>query len=135
MVTHQADAEKVIDLYAGELRTSGYILKNKGKEELVNAIRRIAAGDDYFGDAVVKTLIADIKKPRKNLSDEKIRLTHRETEVLKLIAQGYTTPQIATELYIAPSTVETHRRNLIDKLGVANTKALVRYAIENGYLK
>ncbi|NOU17739.1 MAG: response regulator transcription factor [Bacteroidales bacterium] len=116
-----------------EIGASGYILKNKGKEELVNAIRKIAAGGDYLGDAIIKTLMDEMKKPKKSLNDNKIPLTKREIEVLKLIAQGCTTPQIADKLCIAHSTVETHRRNLIDKLGVANSKELIRYAIENGY--
>jgi two-component system, NarL family, nitrate/nitrite response regulator NarL len=118
-----------------ETGASGYILKNKGKEELVNAIRKIATGGEYYGDAVVKTLIADIKKPRKSPSDVSITLTKRETEVLELIAEGNSTPLIADKLFIAHCTVETHRRNLIDKLSVANTKELIRYAIENGYIK
>jgi two-component system, NarL family, nitrate/nitrite response regulator NarL len=113
---------------------SGYVLKNKGKEELINAIRKIASGSEYLGDAVVKTLMEEMKKPQKNHDDKKIPLTKRETDVLKLIAEGFTTVLIAEKLCIAPSTVETHRRNLIDKLGVANSKALIRYAIENGYL-
>ncbi len=118
-----------------EVGASGYILKNKGKEELVSAIRKIAAGGEYLGDAVIKTLMDEIKKPKKNISDKKIPLTKREIDVLKLIAEGNTTPQIAEALFIAPSTVETHKRNLIDKLGVANARALIKYAIENGYLE
>ncbi len=62
-----------------------------------------------------------------------IRITKREKEVLKLIADGQTTPQISNQLNIAPTTVETHRRNLIEKTGVANSKGLVRFAIESGY--
>lgn len=114
---------------------SGYILKNKGKEELVNAIRKIAAGGQYIGDAVLKTLMDDLQKPMKSPDDNRVPLTKRETEVLTLIAESNSTPQIADKLFIAHSTVETHRRNLIDKLGVANSKELIRYAIENGYLK
>ena len=118
-----------------EVGASGYILKNKGKEELVSAIRKIATGGEYYGEAVVKTLIADMKKPKKNLNDKKVPLTKRETEVLKLIAEGYNTPKIAEALFIAPCTVETHKRNLIDKLGVSNARVLIKYAIENGYLE
>ncbi|NVO08802.1 MAG: response regulator transcription factor [Bacteroidales bacterium] len=116
-----------------EVGASGYILKNKGKEELVSAIRKIASGSEYLGEDIIKTIMEEMKKPKKTLNENKIPLTKREIEVLKLIAQGCTTPQIADKLYIAPSTVETHRRNLIDKLGVANSKELIRYAIENGY--
>jgi two-component system, NarL family, nitrate/nitrite response regulator NarL len=118
-----------------EVGASGYILKNKGKEELVNAIRKIAAGGQYLGEEVVKALMDDLQKIKKNQNDNKVPLTKRETEILELIANCNSTPQIADKLCIAHSTVETHRRNLIDKLGVANTKELIRFAIENGYIK
>jgi two-component system, NarL family, nitrate/nitrite response regulator NarL len=118
-----------------EVGASGYILKNKGKEELVKAIRKVAEGGKYLGEAVIKTLMDDIQKPKKNVEEIKIPLTKRENEVLKLIVECNSTPQIADKLFIAHSTVETHRRNLIDKLGVANTKELIRYAIEKEYIK
>lgn len=112
---------------------SGYILKNRGKEELINAIRRISEGKNYFGDAVINILLEELKRPATRSNEEKIRLTKREGEVLKLIAEGLSTPQIALKLHIANSTVETHRRNLIEKLNVSNSKTLIRYAIDNGY--
>lgn len=109
----------------------GYILKNKGKEELVKAINIINDGEEYFGDEVTKTLITDLKQKEKQ--EQLIRLTRREKEVLKLIADGKTTPQISKILFIAPPTVETHRRNLIDKTGVPNSKGLVKFALQNNY--
>ncbi len=118
-----------------QIGASGYILKNRGKEELVDAIRKIYAGGEYFGEAVVKTLISDLKKQKKEVNKNKVLLTKRETEVLKLISDGLSTPQISEILFIAPSTVETHRRNLIDKIGVPNSKALIRYAFEKGLTK
>ena len=113
--------------------TSGYVLKNRGKEELVEAIRKIYSGDTYFGQAVTNTLISAIKSPKQKLSDSNVPLTKREIEVLKLIIEGLTTPLISDRLFIANSTVETHRRNLIDKTGVANTKALITWGIKNGH--
>jgi DNA-binding NarL/FixJ family response regulator len=118
-----------------ESGASGYILKNKGKEELVSAIRKIAEGGQYLGDAVLKTLMDEMQKPKKKIEDNQVPLTKREKEVLIHIANGNTTPIIASKLCIANSTVETHRRNLIDKLGVANSKALIKFAFENGYMK
>lgn len=109
----------------------GYILKNKGKEELVKAINIINSGEEYYGDAVTKTLITDLKQKEKH--EQEVRLTRREKEVLKLIADGKTTPQISKVLFIAASTVETHRRNLIDKTGVSNSKGLVKFAIQHNY--
>ena len=114
-----------------QIGVSGYILKNRGKEELVSAIRKVYNGGEYFGDAVTKVIITGIRE-KKNSFKHSIQLTRREEEVLKLIAQGLSTPQISEKLFIANSTVDTHRRNLIDKLDVPNSKALMKYAIENG---
>ena len=114
---------------------SGYILKNRGKEELVDAIKKVADGGKYFGDAVTETLINGIKTPDKSQALDQVIFTKREKEVLNLIAEGLSTPQIAEKLFIAHSTVETHRRNLIDKTGVPNSKALIRYAYKNGLVK
>jgi len=114
---------------------SGYILKNRGKEELVDAVRKIASGGDYFGESVTSVLIEGLRKGKKEHSKEEVILTKREKEVLKLIVKGLSTPQIAEQLFIAHSTVETHRRNLIDKTGVANSKALISYAINNHLLQ
>lgn len=108
---------------------SGYILKLQGRSELVNAIDTIYSGEEYYDRRVANILLDSIKKPQS------IKLTNREIEVLRLIGRGYTTPQISKEFGIAESTVNTHRRNLIDKLGVSNSRGLVRYAVENGYLK
>lgn len=113
-----------------EAGAHGYILKNKGKEELVRAIRSLNDGQEYLGKEVTRTLFSSIRN--SNVHGE-ITLTRRERDVLKLIADGRTTPMISDELNIAPSTVETHRRNLIEKTGVKNSKGLVKFAIENGY--
>ncbi|MCT4628813.1 response regulator transcription factor [Winogradskyella sp.] len=115
-----------------EIGADGYILKNKGKEELALAIKYIAEGDEYFGREVEKTFRLSQKK--KNLESQNVQLTKREIDVLKLIAIGDTTPIISEKLFIAHSTVETHRRNLIEKTNVRNSKGLVKYAIDNGYL-
>ena len=108
---------------------SGYILKLQGRSELVEAIETIYAGEEYYDRKVAKILLEGVKNPQIG----NVKLTNREIEILKLIAQGFTTPQISNKLHIAESTVNTHRRNLIEKLGVSNVNGLVRYAIENGY--
>ncbi len=116
-----------------EIGANGYILKNKGKEELVLAINYIMEGDEYFGREVEKTFRLSQKK--KNDEIKNVRLTKREIEVLKLIAFGDTTPIISDKLCIAHSTVETHRRNLIEKTGVrGGSKGLVKYAFEKGHM-
>lgn len=113
-----------------EAGAHGYILKNKGKEELVYAIHKVYEGNEHFGEEVSKTLINSMKT--KGIAGE-VKLTKREIDVLKLIADEYTTPMISKELHIAPTTVETHRRNLIVKTGVSSTIGLVRFAVEKGY--
>lgn len=116
-----------------EIGADGYILKNKGKEELVLAIKYIVNGEEYFGREVEKIFRTSQRK--KDDESKNIKLTKREIEVLKLIAMGKTTPIISEELHIAHSTVETHRRNLIEKTGVnGGSKGLVRYAFEKGYV-
>ncbi|KGL59119.1 response regulator transcription factor [Polaribacter sp. Hel1_85] len=113
-----------------EAGAHGYILKNKGKEELVRAIKALHSGNEYLGEEVTKTLFSSI---RNSTVYGEIQLTKREKEVLKLIANGNTTPKISDALNIAHSTVETYRRNLLEKTGVKNSKGLVKFAIENGY--
>ncbi|MEM9687140.1 MAG: response regulator transcription factor [Bacteroidota bacterium] len=114
-----------------ETGAQGYILKNKGKEELVYAIQAIYDGEEYYGKEVSKTVISSMKNTN---SVGEVKLTRREIEVLKRIAQGDTTPIISERLHIAHATVETHRRNLIEKTGVRNTKMLVKFAVEHGYI-
>ena len=114
-----------------EAGAHGYILKNKGMEELITAIHAVFQDEEYFSEEVTKTMISSMRK--KDMAGE-VRLTKREKEVLPLIADGKTTKQISELLHIADTTVETHRRNLIEKTGVANSKALIRFAFENGYI-
>ena len=111
---------------------SGYILKNKGSNELVNAIRAIHKGEEYFSKSVTDTLIKSIQEERLGKKKNVSKLTEREKEVLELIGQGMTTKGISEELSIAATTVETHRRHLIDKLGVKNSKELMLYVAKHG---
>ncbi len=113
-----------------ESGAQGYILKNKGKEELVSAIRTIYEGEDYYGREVTKILISGMRTPKVF---GEIKLTNREIEVLKYIVNGYSTPVIAKKLDISPHTVETYRRNLIEKTGSRNAVELAKFAVENGY--
>ncbi|WP_025743185.1 response regulator transcription factor [Aquimarina pacifica] len=117
-----------------EIDADGYILKNRGAEELDAALEALTNDKEYFGDEANKTLRAGVRK-RQNMQYQEIPITKRELEVLRLIAEGKTTPQIADQLCIANSTVETHKRNLIEKTGVENaTKGLMKFAIKNGYV-
>ena len=105
---------------------SGYILKNSSKEELIKAIHAVHEGHIYFSGEVGIALQEYQKSSMKDLPV----LTPREKEVLELIAEGYTNPQIAEKIYLSPFTVDSHRKNLLAKLGVKNTASLIRLAVE-----
>lgn len=114
----------------------GYILKNAGKDEMLTAIKSVAQGDSYFSKEVSARLIEHLNRPvSQSAKTTDIPLTLREIEVLKLIAQEYSNPEIAEKLFISIRTVDTHRRNLLDKLGVKNTAGLVKYALKMGLIE
>tara|TARA_R110000868_G_C10732548_1_gene751736 strand:+ start:32 stop:685 length:654 start_codon:yes stop_codon:yes gene_type:complete len=119
-----------------EAGANGYILKNAGKEEMINAIHTAANGNTYFSSQVSAKLLDHISNPlpAKKKKTEDTPLTDREIEVLVLISEEYSNPEIAEKLFISVRTVDTHRRNLLDKLGVKNTAGLVKYAIQKGFL-
>jgi len=122
-------------IQALENGATGYILKNTGKDEVLTAIRSVAKGDSYFSKEVSAILIEQLHKPktsRKRIAD--IPLTTREIEVLKLIAQEHSNQEIADKLFISIRTVDTHRRNMLEKLGARNTAGLVRYALQKGLI-
>lgn len=120
----------------------GYILKNTSKQELIRAIRMVADGETYFSSdvtsVVMSTFMAKSNSQGTNgkMSDfDPSELTSREVEILQLIAQELTNKEIADKLNISPRTVHSHRRNLMQKIGVKNTAGLVRFAIQNGIIK
>jgi len=119
-----------------EAGASGYVLKNKGSKDLVAAIQAIVAGEDYFSPEVIQTMVEAKRKPiAKTGTGIEVKLTPREIEVMEFIADGLTSPEIATKLFRQTSTIEAHRRSLLEKLGLKNSFMLVRYAVENGFVK
>lgn len=104
----------------------GYLLKNATADELVTAISQVHQGNFYFGSEVQKILADSVSQESKDLP----KLTRREKHILTLIADGKTTNTIAEELFISPLTVETHRRNLMQKLEVSNAASLIKIALE-----
>lgn len=123
-----------------KLGAMGYVLKNTSREELVKAIETVNDGDYYFTPAIQRKVLAlptgKEKKEKKSYNREghHASLTKRESEVLKLIAEEYSGPEIAKHLFISINTVETHRKNMIQKLGVKNSVGLVKYAIKHGLI-
>ncbi len=111
----------------------GYLLKNAGIEELKSAIQTVAAGGTYYSKEIN---IMDVSNDFRNtitIDDKQVDeiLSKREIEILKLICKEYSNAEIAEKLFLSISTVETHRKNLISKLGVNNTVGLVKFAIKN----
>jgi DNA-binding NarL/FixJ family response regulator len=105
---------------------SGYILKNSSKEELIKAIHAVHEGYIYFSGEVGMAL----QEYQKSAARELPVLTAREKEILELIAEGYTNPQIAEKIFLSQFTVDSHRKNLLAKLGVKNTACLIKLAVE-----
>jgi len=130
MYKTQGFVEKIVEAGA-----KGYILKNKGSEELVKAIRYIQKGQSYIGQEITDVLMDALKSKSIKKEPPRIQLTRREKEVLALIIDGLTSIKIGKKLFIAQSTVDTHRKNIIDKTGVANSKELIKFAIVNELLK
>jgi DNA-binding NarL/FixJ family response regulator len=111
----------------------GYVLKNSGKDHLKKAILAVAEGGTFFGDDVKEALMQEMMPGSASKSIPK--LSRREKEVLLLITREHTTAEIAEKLFISQNTVETHRKNLLQKLNVRNTAGLVRLAMEKGLVE
>ncbi|WP_276165677.1 response regulator [Zobellia alginiliquefaciens] len=109
----------------------GYVPKNAEKDELLAAMRTIVKGEKYFSQEV-KRVYTDAMF--ENKKQEEVHLTDREKEVLKLIADEYTTQEIADELFLSKHTIESYRKNLISKLQVKNLAGLTKHAIKIGLL-
>jgi len=116
---------------------SGILLKNTGKDELVNAIRAVANGKRYIGSSIselmVDTLMSKFEEEITDKPKKQVVLTKREKDVLIYTAKGLPNPEIAEKLNLSVRTVETYKSNLLQKLNVKNVAGLVRYALDNGY--
>jgi DNA-binding NarL/FixJ family response regulator len=119
---------------------AGYILKNTNKDELLSAIRKVAAGNKYFSSDVSETMMnnfASAKEKMKNAQNSILRdhLTSREIEIIKLIVEGYSNAEIAEKLIRSPRTIDTHRTNIMKKINVHNIAGLIKYAMANGLME
>lgn len=112
---------------------AGYILKRAVESELIDAIHAVLKGEIYIHPAMTRGLLEQANQPVEN-STRAETLTVREVEVLKLVAEGYTNRHIAELLHISIRTVETHRANLMAKLGISSRVELVRYATQRGMI-
>lgn len=113
----------------------GYVLKNASVEELLAAIDTVHKGGQYFSKEIDILSDGDFRNTL-TIEDRKVGeiLSKREVEVLKLVCKEFSNAEIAQKLFLSISTVETHRKNLIAKLGVQNTVGLVKFAIRNNLI-
>jgi DNA-binding NarL/FixJ family response regulator len=115
---------------------SGYVLKTAANRDLVEAVRASMRGEPFLYPAAVTALIRDyLERARSGEEIPADPLTPRELEVTKLIAEGHTTEEIAATLVISRKTVERHRSNTLEKLGMHNRVELTRYAIRRGLVE
>jgi len=108
----------------------GYLLKNSSKQELAEAIKKVAGGAFYFSDEVHAAIMHNYMQQlrEKGSAAEVITLTQREKEILQLLAREYTNEKIADELHISYRTVETHRKNIMQKTKSHNLAGLLKFA-------
>ena len=145
-LTHRAVPTRIVILsmhaneaYVLEALRNGaaaYVLKDSSAADLVRAVREAVAGRRYLSPPLSEPAIDTyLEKARKTGTlDIYETLTSREREVLQLVAEGHTTPEVAGKLFISPRTVETHRANLLHKLGLRTQTDLIRFALQRGIL-
>ncbi len=131
VLSASGESEDVLE--AVKAGASGYLLKSAAAAELVDAVRRTAAGDAVFTPGLAGLLLGEYRRLAAAPSEPAgPRLTPRETEVLRLVAKGLTARQVAERLVLSHRTVENHVQNTLSKLALHNRAQLVRYAVEQG---
>jgi DNA-binding NarL/FixJ family response regulator len=114
---------------------SGYVLKSDADHDIVEAVRRTMRGQSFLYPSAVSSLVRDLIERAAPEDGPLDVLTPRESQVVKLIAEAYTSKEIADELVISVKTVDRHRQNILDKLGMSDRVELTRYAIRRGLIE
>jgi len=131
ILTQYGNKEYVLPLL--QAGASGYVLKQAADTDLITAIRTVYRGESFLYPPIAK-MVLDAYVSGEERTDPYERLTPREREVLVLIAQGYTNPEIAKILHLSPKTVDVHRTRLMQKLDLHSVAELTRYAIHHGLI-
>jgi DNA-binding NarL/FixJ family response regulator len=123
-------------LRALDAGAKGYLIKDIADDELENAIRSVASGRPFFSRVIAETLTEDhvAQMRRQGVKNSSDLLTEREREVLHLLAEGKSNKETAAVLNLSPYTIDTHRTNLMQKLGLHNTAEIVLYAVRNAII-
>lgn len=133
LTMHSEDDYLVPLLEAG---AAGYLIKNAADRELVDAVRAVAHGDLYVQPSAARALARGLKRKEEHADErEKYeRLTDRERDVLRLVAAGYSAPEIGEQLFISPKTVDTYKQRINEKLGLSHRSDYVQLALKLGLL-
>jgi DNA-binding NarL/FixJ family response regulator len=115
----------------------GYLLKNSGKEELLTAIKKVASGNFYLSHEISKSILKKFSELKNEMENPKLDIdfSEREMEILYHISEGKTNNEIADLVCISRRTVESYRKNLIEKTNTNNTASLIKFVFTNGILK
>ena len=132
VLTMHDDAEYVLKM--SRAGVAGYLVKDGAASELIDAIRALKAGKDYFGPQADKALAAASQQNLPPADDPYGSLTDRERQIFQLIVEGCTNARIAERLCISPKTVDNHRTHIMNKLGLHGTAELLRYAARHGLI-
>ncbi len=133
LTMHRSDEYFFEMLKAG---ASGYVLKGAETNELIGAIRAVARGEVFLYPTMAKQLLQDyLNRLKEGAGLPQSTLTPREREILRLLAEGYSNKEIAERLIVSPSTIHSHRTNLMRKLNLSSRHDLIRYARERGLIR
>ncbi len=132
---HESEAYLRQALKAGAL---GYITKKAAESELISAIRAVHRGEIFIYSSLTRALVQEViysdSSGQQSEADGKEKLSRRELEVLRLVAQGYTNKQVADKFCLSLKTVESYKARVMDKLNLCSRVELVRYAFQHGLL-
>lgn len=135
MLSASTDEEHIVD--AIQAGANGFLPKDTSKEEFVEAVKTVYNNEEYFGAKLSKIIFNSYTHHVKSKSSKEtaLFLTDRETDTLKLFADGYSSKEIAEKLFISPRTVESHKANILKKLKMKSSVDLIKYAIRQGIVR
>ena len=117
-----------------EAGAKGFLLKNAEMEEVLQAIKQVAHGENFFSQELLLSVVKSMSE-LKGAQNKMDNLSEREIEVLHLICKGYSNQEIADKLFLSKRTVDKHRANILEKTGTKNTASMVMYAIKNKLIR
>ncbi|HEY9228011.1 MAG TPA: response regulator transcription factor [Gemmatimonadaceae bacterium] len=134
VLTMHAEEDYLVPLI--EAGAAGYLVKSAADKDLVDAVRAVAHGDVYVRPSAARVLAKQLTKkdPAQSERDRFDKLTQREQDVLRLVAQGYSAPEIGERLFISPKTVDTYKQRIQEKLGLMHRPDYVQFALKLGLL-